>query len=655
MIRFSRSSCAALAAAALITSTAGVSSASPQASATRLDGSRPAWAVPAHRVAPSRDGAAVDFKVQLEWRNPAAAARYAAAAASQGTATSGAFLTPAQFRERFAPSRSDVASVTSWLRSQGFQVRSVPANRKYVEATGTVRQAARAFRTSFSTYRVQGMRLRANDTALRVPASLRHVQAVTGLDQSEALVHSDSVLPAVFRNARPCSKYWGEKTVANTPTPDGTALPARPSAFAPCGYAGKQLQGAYGLAGTIASGVDGSGVTVAVVDAYASSTVLSDLNTYSARNGLPTMQPGQFREIVPPGVYRRPANPQHDPAGWSGEETLDVEAVHTMAPGAKIIYAGAPNNRQDMNATLNMLVDKHLADIVTNSYGFSTEALPPGYIKSTNDILIQAAATGISMFFSSGDGGDHTGGDPANAAAATPDWPASSPWVTAVGGTSLGVTANDTRLFELGWETGRSALDKTATTPTWTAPTFQYGSGGGTSRLFAQPDYQKGVVPAEISQKYGSTPMRAVPDVSAVGDPTTGMLVGQTQRFPDGSAQYSEYRIGGTSLSSPLYAGMFALVVQKAGHRFGLANPALYAARATTYDITKADLATYPGAVRVDYVNGFDGSEGYTYTARWFDFDNGLTIHVRPQYDDVTGIGSPEGTAWLDAVAGYRG
>jgi subtilase family serine protease len=147
-------------------------------------------------------------------------------------------------------------------------------------------------------------------------------------------------------------------------------------------------------------------------------------------------------------------------------------------------------------------------------------------------------------------------------------------------------------------------------------------------------------------------PMRVVPDVSAVGDPTTGMLVGQTQTFPDGHTAYSEYRIGGTSLSSPLYAGMLALAAQRAGHPFGLANPTLYAARDASVDITKAELGTYPGAVRPDYVNGIDDSDGYLYSVRLFDWDDVLTIHVRNGYDDVTGVGSPDGEAWLNAVAG---
>jgi subtilase family serine protease len=145
--------------------------------------------------------------------------------------------------------------------------------------------------------------------------------------------------------------------------------------------------------------------------------------------------------------------------------------------------------------------------------------------------------------------------------------------------------------------------------------------------------------------------MRTVPDVSALADPTTGMAVGQTQTFSNGT-YYDEYRIGGTSLSSPLYAGMFALAVQRAGHEFGLANPVLYQTRSTSVDITKDLLASYPGDVRAAYVNGVDATDGYVYSARWFDQDGILTIHVTPGYDDVTGIGSPSGSSWLSAVAG---
>ena len=86
---------------------------------------------------------------------------------------------------------------------------------------------------------------------------------------------------------------------------------------------------------------------MAIIDAYASPTIVQDANEYSRRYGLPELTSANFREVVPPGIYRRAANRQHDPQGWWGEETLDVEAVHAIAPGANIVYVGAPNNRQD--------------------------------------------------------------------------------------------------------------------------------------------------------------------------------------------------------------------------------------------------------------------------------------------------------------------
>lgn len=639
-----------LSAAALGITLAGLGAPAQAASDHSLPGSVPSWANAAHKAGPASSSEQVDFRVYLDWRGGSAAADYATAASTPGNALYGKFLTAQQFTSKFAPSAGDVNTLKGWLKSQGFTVGHVPANNKYVEAVGTVGQAAKAFKTSFATYKVEGKTLRSNTSPLVVPDSVPGVMGVVGLDESAALVHHDSNPPPVFNNAQPCSAYWGEKTVQNTPTPDGTVLPASPSAFAPCGYAGAQLQGAYGMTNAITSGNNGAGVTVAVIDAYASTTMLADANQYSALHGLPSLN-GLYSEHVAPGTKMRPENPRQSPEGWSGEQTLDVEAVHTMAPGAKILYVGAPNNYQDLDAAMNWVVSRHAADIVTNSYGWSSEALPPGFIKPVNDVFIQAAATGISLFFSSGDCGDESvqsSSCDAQPSAPTPDWPASSPWVTAVGGTSLGVGAANNRVFELGWETGRSSLDKTTTT--WTTPTWLYGAGGGTSHLFAQPDYQKGVVPNDIATRYGGAPMRVVPDVAAVGDPTTGMRVGQTQTWPDGHVAYSEYRIGGTSLSSPLYAGMFALAVQRAGHDFGLANPVLY--RAAANDITKAQRADYPGAVRVDYVNGVDAADGYSYTARWFDLDEPLTIHVRPGYDDVTGVGSPAGEAWLAAVAG---
>jgi subtilase family serine protease len=357
--------------------------------------------------------------------------------------------------------------------------------------------------------------------------------------------------------------------------------------------------------------------------------------------------------VVAPGTYHHPESLAQDPQGWYGEETLDVEAVHSMAPGADIVYVGAPNNYQDLDAALNHVVDNQLATIVTNSYGWSSEALPPGYIKPYYDIMAQAVAEGIGVYFSSGDNGDETGGS-GDFATATPDWPASSDLVTAVGGTSLAVGADNTRVGEWGWETGRSRLAGTSANDlSWDpAPpgNYLYGSGGGTSRIFPEPWYQEGVVSSTLATAHGhrSGLMRVIPDVSAIGDPNTGMLVGQTQTFPDGTARYSEYRIGGTSLASPLFAGIMADVQAARGSVIGFANPLLYSTTSAYYDIVPVSKLAL---VRSDFANLVDASDGYVASVRSIDDDDPLTIHTATGFYDVTGIGSP-GSGFIATIAG---
>ncbi|HKN55469.1 MAG TPA: S53 family peptidase, partial [Amycolatopsis sp.] len=622
---------------------------------TVLAGSVPAWANAANRVGTANSGDNVAFRVYLGWTGGDAAAALATRVSTPGSADYGKFLSATQFRQQFAPAQNDVSAVQQWLRKAGFDVGFTPGNRRYVQAEGTVAQAAATFGTTFGEFSVGGQTLRAPDTALSVPAGLpASITAAVGLDESTALLRPSAGPSPAFVNAPPCSVYYGEKTTATALTPDGIKAPdayGHPNPWAPCGYTPAQLRSAYGVQQAVAGGTNGRGQTVAIIDAYASPTILSDVNTYSANHGLPQLSGNQFSQVTPPGVYNRPQNKRQDPQGWYGEETLDVEAVHGIAPGANIVYVGSPNNYQDLDAAMNHVVDQHLASIVTNSYGFSTELLPRGYVKPFNDTLIEAAATGIGVYFSSGDDADETGGVPANYPKATPDWPAVSPWVTAVGGTSLGVGPNGDYLFETGWETCVSALANGEWSP---APpgNFLYGSGGGTSRLFTQPAYQAGVVPNAIATANGARPqpMRAVPDVAALGDPNTGYLIGQTQAFPDGSVKYGEYRIGGTSLASPLFAAMVALAQQQSGRTFGFANPLLYAKAGTSafHDIRQP--ASPMAVARVNYNNSVDGSAGYSTSLRSLDVDAVLTIHVRDGYDDVTGVGSPNGAAFLTGL-----
>src|SRR5260370_30262763 len=181
----------------------------------------------------------------------------------------------------------------------------------------------------------------------------------------------------------------------------------------------------------MSSSYDGRGQTVAIIDAYAAPTIVQDVNQWSTNRGLSTFHANQFTEVVAPGTYHHPERGlKQAPQGWYGEETLDVEAVHGMAPAAHIVYVGAPNNFQDLDAALNYVVDKHVAPIVTNSYGFNTEILPPGYIQPHEDTILQGATDGIGSCFSSAATTDAS----LSQGHSTTDWPASSPFVTSVGG-----------------------------------------------------------------------------------------------------------------------------------------------------------------------------------------------------------------------------
>jgi subtilase family serine protease len=598
---------------------------------TILKGSAPAWANARNLTASADPAGSVGFRVYLGWNNAAGAEALARAVSDPNSFSYGNYVTAAQFRKQFAPSQARVGAVHSWLKSQGFSVVYTPTNNHYVAAEGTVAQAEAAFNTQFGVYSVNGQSVRSPSADVSIPGSLADVvTAVLGLDESAVFVHADHVADAPptpgFRNAPPLSAYEGELPSPYAFPTGFNQIPSRTAPWVVKGYTSAQIKGAYGI-----SGYDGAGQTVAIIDAYASPTILQDVNEWSTRRGLPTMNPSQLVQVVPPGVYHRPENRKQDPQGWYGEETLDVEAVHGMAPAAKIVFVGAPNNYQDLDAAMNHVVDQQLAQIVTNSYGFPTELLPPGFVKPFEDTLIQAAAEGIGVYFSSGDNGDET----VLFGFATPDWPASSPWVTAVGGTSLGVTQSNTRAFETGW--GTANYDCSQVTFACTATEWLYGSGGGISRMFAEPFYQ-----AAAGLKLTG---RGVPDVAALADIQTGLLMGQTQTFPDGT-YYDEFRIGGTSLASPIFAGLMALADQAAGHAHGFANPLFYAHPGAFYDV----LAVKSAVARRNYVNGVDATNGTNDHLRTFDDYSGApTQHTNAGWDNVTGLGTP-GPGFLSVI-----
>jgi subtilase family serine protease len=619
--------------------------------------SHPLWANPQSKVADSAADAKMTFRVYLNLRDQAAAEAAAQSVSDPKSASYRKYFSPAQVRDQFAASDATVGSVRSWLSGSGFAVGNVPSNKAYVEATGTADQVQKAFAVQLGRYSVAGKTLRAADKDLSVPAALANdVLGVVGVDQATALFKPNStagqnttsatgsstpqdVAPGPgFRNAGPCSTYYGEKIDTTDPAYAGKNLP-----YAPCGYTPAQLRSAYGLDQVRQPGADGKGTTIAIVDAFASPTIYADASEYARRNDpAHPLKQSQFSQHIFPATPGMEAPNQCDAAGWYGEETLDVEAAHGLAPGANILYVGGADCQDlSLDTALNYVVAGHKADIISNSYGDTGENLPADEVKAFNQISIQAVLEGIGVYFSSGDNGDEV----ARLGTPSADFAASAPWITAVGGTSLAVGKDGKQIFETGWETGKSSLTNGVYAPA--APgAYTSGAGGGTSRLFPQPFYQKGVVPdalAEQNQK-GNQKGRVVPDISAVGDPNTGFLVGQTQTFPEG-AHYDQYRIGGTSLSSPVLAGIMAVADSVDHVHHGFINPAIY--QLTSHTAAISDVKHVDAAVaRVDYANHVDASAGLLTSARSFDYQN-LTIHTTPGYDNVTGLGSPNGLLFL--------
>jgi subtilase family serine protease len=613
---------------------------------TEIAHSRPVWATAASKAG-SVANVDVVVRVYLHSRDEAGLIATAHAVSDPKSRLYHHYLTPAQVRAQYAPAPSTVDAVKAWLSSNGLRINASPSNNIYVEAVGSPGAVQNAFGVQLSNYNVRGQQLRASDRNLSVPSSLASsIAGVIGVDDAQSLLQPKSIddpgAPG-FRNAPPCSAFWGDKVDTTDPAYGG-GFP-NPLPYAPCGYKPAQLRAAYGVNGTVDGGTTGRSATVAIVDAFASPTIFQDASTYAQRND-PShpLSPGQFSQAIMPTNHKLQGlnGKKCDQLGWYGEETLDVEAVHGMAPGAHILYVGGADCLDPtLDVALNAVVANGWAQIVSNSYGDTGEDIPADEVNAFEEIAIRAAAQGIGLYFSSGDNGDEV----STLGHASPDFSASSPWVTAVGGTSIGIDAGNGVALQTAWETGKSTLAGGAYVPG--APgAFLYGSGGGTSKLFDQPAYQVGVVPDALSHANGDTAMRVVPDISVDGDPNTGMLVGQTQKFPDG-VYYDQYRIGGTSLSSPLFAGIMALADDLQGVQHGFVNPSLYSLYGSSAitDVQHANGAD----VRVDYVNSVDGKRGTVTSVRTFDF-GGLTIHTTPGYDNTTGLGVPNGADFLQHI-----
>jgi subtilase family serine protease len=634
-----------------------IAAAAPGRAATprsAIPGTHPWWASGSARVSaqPVTTGT-VSVRVYLAGQDPSGLAAYAQDVSQPGNADYGHFLSPAQVRAEFGPTSAQIAAVKSWLTGEGLTVTSVNDSvGGYVAVTGSVRDAAKAFSVTFQNFKGPDKR---TDRAPAQPASApapvaSAVLSVTGLDTAAHQMKPDDTLPPPGPNywvAGPCSRYYAQQIATSEPSAYGKKQP-----WNNCGYTPRQVRGAYGVS---ASGMTGKGQTVAIVDAYASPTMRGDARQFANVVGDRPFRPGQYRQYLP-GTFTRTAANACNPPVWYEEQTLDVEQVHAEAPDANVRYvAGASCTDQDMLTALAYIVDNHLASIVSGSWGDLSDVET---LRSAYDELFEVGAVeGIGFFFSSGDDGyESPAENPASDKIQT-DYPAESPWVTSVGGTSLAIGEAGNYQFETSWGTLLDPL--AADGKSWQhAPPGVYpdgydgSSGGGVSTVYTQPPYQRGVVPdslaASVPGGATTTPMRVEPDVSALADPSMGVLIGQTTVQPDGtSLAFSLSRIGGTSVACPVFAAIQADAQQAAGHDLGFANPAIYQRYGTAAfnDVTDHPLGPgYLADVRNNYTDPSTKTGPLLTYLRTLGIDGEGTaaLPAVKGYDDSTGVGSPK-------------
>ncbi|MGW6279590.1 S53 family peptidase [Kribbella sp. NPDC055071] len=536
------------------------------------------------------------------WLKPdlAAAERFATAVSTPGDPSFHHYLSPNAYTARFGPSADQAKTVTDWLSGSGLSDVQISSARDYVSASGPV------------------SKVRSVADAELKPEIL----GVTGLGDHY------SAAARTTKAAQPtCSEYWAQHVQTVKPSYRGLSKASLPI----CGYSARQLRAAYGASWAFT----GKGQTVALTESEAPNAMLRTLREYARRNHLPAPKPGQHKEIQVPGGSCAESTRSAD--RYNDEAEMDSEAVYAMAPDANqlmVVGGGCDEDQGLLNATLAVLVgDGHRpsASIVSNSWQIPIGELPP---KTVHAIAVRAAAEGVGLYFSSG---DTTG----------PTLTASDPFVTAVGGTTLGLGKRGNRVFETGWSNNTATLDEGK----WSDLGIGAAAGGGTSEVYPQPAYQKGVVPASMSHiRVGHRTLvnRAIPDVAAVGDIDTGMLTGYTTLDDNGNPSGYQTQVNaGTSLAAPLVAGLVAGAQQGRRSSFGFANPLFYRLHGTRafHDVLPVDAAT-PPLNRAAYTPA-DGTD--TASIDMFDAqDHADTTQVTAKgYDTMTGVGTPNGLAFI--------
>ena len=386
-------------------------------------------------------------------------------------------------------------------------------------------------------------------------------------------------------------------------------------------YTPTQLLRAYHLTSAAAQAAVGRGVTIAVIESFGSPTIARDAATFNAAFHL--MQFGgkgpSLRIIYPAGPNPRwGSNP--DMVGWAGETTLDVEWAHAMAPGANILVVATPVAETEgttgfpqMVKAINYVLDRNLANVISMSFGATEATIPRAAWSWLHQPMAKAYAKHVTMVASSGDTGatDYRANMVDLFTSRVVGWPASDPFVTAVGGTYLKLDRFGNHLApDVVWHDSSGA------------------GGGGLSEVFGRPAWQNA-----LTRTVGVH--RGLPDISMSAAVDPGGVV-YYHSYPGLSAAWAV--VGGTSESAPLFAGIVARAIGIAHRPLGFLNGWLYSAAAHPTN----------GIVDVIYGNNswgpFWNSNGNTYSVRGWNAGRG--------FDLASGLGTVNGWPFVQALSG---
>ena len=508
------------------------------------------------------------------------------------------WLTPEEFGERFGADADDVEAATSWLKAHGFTINEVAKGRTWINFSGTVAGVESTFHTKIRDYKVNGRVHHANAQDPSIPRGLSDL--VAGI----VTLHN---FPRKFMNS-------GARSLeADGLQPDYSSGSGN-HYLAPGDFAT-----IYDVNTLYGGGTDGTGQAIAIVGRTNPGNNISNWTTFRSLMGLP---------VNTPTVIVNGTNPGDQGYDEDNEADLDVEWSGAVAKNATISFVASmsTNNTDGVDLSAQYIVNNNIAPVMSTSFGSCESDMGTAENNFYNSLWQQAAAQGITAFVSSGDSGA-SGCDSGGASKGTGravNGLASTPYNVAVGGTQFnegsgsywsssngaGYTSALSYIPEVAWNESGAA----SSCPSGDTCSELWSTGGGVSSIYSKPSWQvaPGVPPDS---------KRDVPDVSLTAAGHDGYLVYTTALNSNNQPYTGLWVFGGTSCSSPSFAGLMALIVQKTGQRQGNANIRLY-------QLGKAQYGSNGAAVFHDVTSGNNSVPGVT----------GYSCSTG--YDLATGLGS---------------